>query len=936
MSSPSSKDYLFLLRSRSRRSCRVAASVALFLGVLSVSPFFVQAQPSAPESDPTETPTPTPEPTEPAQPEATPEPEATATPAPEPTGTEEPTSTPNPTPTPGESANGVDVSIRRPWLSNWTGQGVVNLSAQGQVVQGKAFSSAPAVFEVQIKNSDAISHRYYFCGPGYSEDGWGARYEFVGANGEVDYDAGWAIMSEEGWLTPEVAPGQALTLTIRAQNWNEAEPLTKQFNFKTYVATPGGRPATPGDVVAANVSFVANPQYVTDLGIASNEYYWEVFGDNVYNPQPGPFTYWGGQTLETQAPTGSQRVFNIVVQNDGQQTDSFHLTWAQSLANGWNVALFDATEGGTDVAGQLTQGGWQTPEIAPGGTIELRLECTPTATASLITPLTAAIRGTSDHEGEAIDVVSAIVYHDKAALDLKIDDLGEGVINTTGQDQTVHVGANALHKLTYRVQGFSQYADVPVHYHAPAPVPGWDVHYFNEATDEDITEAITGNGWTATTQSEWFSFGSRTTPKIRLEITPTSTVGVAPLHKILLMGEATSEEGVRDAVGIEVRRNSSVDVLIRTNRDEDYVGEGVANITGQNQRVARTQLEGAGRRATFVIRVENDGVATDSFKLTAPASGDGWNVRYFDAVENGTDITTAITSEDGWTASAIEAGKAKELRLEVEPDAINPGQVFRNFLVRADSQLDPSAADAVVAGVGFQKIVGVDYSLDRGIVWSHAPLLTGGGTSAPVGIAAKVDQIVGLRAIPSLPDFPWPLDPEIKPLWDNGGYWNVGETIWVPASEGTHVVDAECGNTVRVALTGTESSLSKYTVDLSVSRFAVRVGGGDPDGKTTLLATIKNKAGQPVSGVQVRFRASMDEDAPAGTLDGSGAGHDIAVTGVDGVASISFASGTREGAVTIESVVVLSGVAAAECPKAEPQMFSIFDVHPDPVPDDDF
>ena len=349
--------------------------------------------------------------------------------------------------------------------------------------------------------------------------------------------------------------------------------------------------------------------------------------------------------------------------------------------------------------------------------------------------------------------------------------------------------------------------------------------------------------------------------------------------------------------------------------------------------MALSQIEGGKSRVAFVVRICNAGNETATYKVTAPASGTGWLVHYFDAVEDGAEISSAVASQAGWTTPPIAEGKAREIRLEVSPDTNHAGQPFRNLVVSVSSAVAPKIADAVVAGVGFQKVAGIEYSFDHGTHWKAAPLLSPLANS--VGVAVKEGIVVGLRAVPALPSFPWPIDPELKPLWHDKGYWNMGQIIWVEAKGSPQLLSVECGNTISTQFL-VKTDISKlYVLDLDVTKTFVRVGGGD-DGRTSLVVKVKDAKGASLPGIRVRFRAHYDDGQAAGTLGGDGANHDLATTGSDGAATITLTSGTREGTVIVEAQLVLDGVADKEQPRVAPQLASFFDVHPEPPVDDDF
>ncbi len=854
-------------------------------------------------------------------------------------------------------ADGVDLSIRRPWLgsASWVGEGVVNATGQDQTIAGTTYGNTyqgiPALFELKLKNTGTVARQFTLLGPGYGSDGWITNYQVFGADGTQDYSAGWQITTDQGWLTPSLSPGATLVVEVNvaAQSWVTPLPTNTTLLFQAFVATGQPLATSPTDAVAANVTYQQTAQYLADLRIVSNTS-GTARGADSYNPLPdAPNAYNQFETVSDVAPTGVTRAYTVQLQNNGLAADSFRLSLVGAVPAGWTVSLFDAATGGNDITSQLTGTGWQSRSVAAGAEMDLRLECTPSVAASLTSALPASVRAISVHDGNSVDVVTASVTRAKATLDLQVaptsakdTGVGAGVLNATGAGQTFAANTNVGQKVTAYVSGLSSIAGAPIILQAPPALAGWDAHYFDDASGNEVTAAITGAGWTTTTFQDGYYAPFRV-PTLRVEITPVAVGTTAPLDSLLISGTAAQENNTSDAVGIAVTRNSVVDLMIASDLSHPYVGQGIANTTGANQRVALSQVEGGTRRMSFNLRVENDGLAPDSFQLTAPGSGDGWIVHYFDALQGGTggnDITAAITGVGGvggWTTPLLQPGDGYEIHMEVDPDPANPGQVFRNFLVSAASVADPTATDAVVAGVAFQKIVGVEYSdcqCDGGH-WMPAPLLLPGDPTTQPGIPVKSGQILGLRGVPALPDFPWPLDPQVKPLWTNGSDTVTGPTYWLQTSGHRQVISAESGNTVSVALIPDQDVPHKYSVDLVVITPYLRIGGG-ADGQTTLTATVTDETGATQSGMTVRFRAYFADGTSAGNLGGSGADHNLAVTDAGGVATISLASDGREGPVMVEAIALLNGAPAPVFlepgePQVGPQLLGFYDAHPAPT-----
>ena len=102
------------------------------------------------------------------------------------------------------------------------------------------------------------------------------------------------------------------------------------------------------------------------------------------------------------------------------------------------------------------------------------------------------------------------------------------------------------------------------------------------------------------------------------------------------------------------------------------------------------QTAGAtGSAFSFVICAQNEGFSADQLRLTArsPVPGDGWQVRYFDAEVDGTDITTAITG-DGWLTPELPQQGAYRLRADVTLTAAEaPGYRVQSLITAVSTTM---------------------------------------------------------------------------------------------------------------------------------------------------------------------------------------------------------------------------------------------------------
>jgi hypothetical protein len=136
------------------------------------------------------------------------------------------------------------------------------------------------------------------------------------------------------------------------------------------------------------------------------------------------------------------------------------------------------------------------------------------------------------------------------------------------------------------------------------------------------------------------------------------------------------------------------DALIRKMGVSTYLGNNVYNATGINQSVtARTKRT---RVATFIIRVQNDGTTTDSFKVKGPGSQTGFIVSYLAGAAGTTNITTAV-GNGAYTLANLAPGQSRIFRLVVKVKAGVRIGALRSWLMVAWSAHDGTRRDAIKA-----------------------------------------------------------------------------------------------------------------------------------------------------------------------------------------------------------------------------------------------
>ncbi len=134
------------------------------------------------------------------------------------------------------------------------------------------------------------------------------------------------------------------------------------------------------------------------------------------------------------------------------------------------------------------------------------------------------------------------------------------------------------------------------------------------------------------------------------------------------------------------------DALIKRSRSATYVGDGIYNTTGQNQRVTGRVL--AGNSATFNIKVQNDGSTDDPMRLAGCSRSSGFVVKYF--TSRGDDITADVVAGTQVTRT-LPAGGQYRFIMRIRAKLIAASEARKACTVIATSVGDATTKDAVRA-----------------------------------------------------------------------------------------------------------------------------------------------------------------------------------------------------------------------------------------------
>jgi CSLREA domain-containing protein len=137
--------------------------------------------------------------------------------------------------------------------------------------------------------------------------------------------------------------------------------------------------------------------------------------------------------------------------------------------------------------------------------------------------------------------------------------------------------------------------------------------------------------------------------------------------------------------GSSVAPLANPDIMVRVAGAASFVGNDIRNSTGENQTVVSDVR--VANPVTIEFRIQSDGIASDSFRVTAPNLPTGWTVRFFDAPTGGSEITSAVRGA-GWNTPSLSPGNTVTIRAEVGVDATVAANAQIEQLVTARSNFN--------------------------------------------------------------------------------------------------------------------------------------------------------------------------------------------------------------------------------------------------------
>lgn len=558
------------------------------------------------------------------------------------------------------------------------------------VAQIKSQSTTPGTkvsYEIKLENEGDRARDYTITGTADST-GWTVRY-YDALSGGNDISQAVNEGTKVFTIPPNASQLMRIEVTPDAVPNSPAGGSTKEVTVTTTGAT-GGKDAVNAVTTVTNVDQV--DLQVRNFGQAA------FAGDNVYEAGT-PVV----QLLAQSVSAGTTATYEMKLQNDGNQTIDMLVT-GTAKSTGFDVKYFDAQSGDNDITADITGSG-KSFNLAAGATADLRAEVTPnevpnSPAANSTKPLTIAVAGGGTFDRaqfttttSATDQADGMIRNSDETqdADYKSDNVYETTPTAQVKSQTVKPGVTAVYELKLQNDG-NQTQTYWVT--GPASVTGWTVQYFDALSGgNDITSSVTGSGKTfPLTVSESNTF--------RVEVTPSSVPASPPAAATQdvivtfyvpdLNGQKTAVDTVKAATTVTTEDQS--DLMIRSKGDATYLTDNLYEGTPVVQ--IKSQTINVGATAVYELKLQNDGNRSHDFTLVGEAGDTNWSVKYFDELNLGNDISSAVTGS-GKTIT-LASGETKELRLEVTAKTA-PNAPLANAIRAITVSLIGSTVDVVKA-----------------------------------------------------------------------------------------------------------------------------------------------------------------------------------------------------------------------------------------------
>ena len=267
---------------------------------------------------------------------------------------------------------------------------------------------------------------------------------------------------------------------------------------------------------------------------------------------------------------------------------------------------------------------------------------------------------------------------------------GTDIINTDGTDQTKTQNGLPNQKIVYvfRVKNAGENND-SFKITGPAGGSGWGIKYYDLSTGADVTTFVTGAGYPSGILVPGLTKG------ISVSVKPDATLSLGATNTLLITAASDTDNTKIDVVKAATNFTGiyKIDMLIKSGPETSYSGASTYSTDGTNQ--TKMQNVCAGQKVTYGFRARNGGNAIDSFRITGPAGGSGWSVKYYDFTTSA-DVTSQVTGA-GWVSSILAPGIMGGVFVNIKPDATVPLGSSITLTVTGTSMSDNTKIDVVKA-----------------------------------------------------------------------------------------------------------------------------------------------------------------------------------------------------------------------------------------------
>lgn len=457
-----------------------------------------------------------------------------------------------------------EIQRQTPTVGGWVGTDIIgNAAGEGEAIDlGAIASSTVTTFLLKVTNlgstSDTFAVKAACDTDGYTATVFDAATGGADVTGQVNGDTGWQFTLARG-----ASKTYRLVFQVNA-GAPEGVPQILLITAASLTAdTPRVAEAVDGVRIIATPMAGALQQPDLKAKTSTTTPY---LGEGIYSATGI------NQKVGMKVLAGKTATYFVRVQNDGTETDTITVTAASVPGPAWNgsVVYRLGTTGTTAVPAEITTTGWSVGPLAPGAFVDFRVQVitdpgmptTDDDNPAYTVTLSAVSQGDASKQ-DVMQLVTktAAAYQPDMLIrkDTDTADAGNNVWNADGANQTVGylqtglIGQPTVFTFKVRVQNDGQLADAFTITAPDVSGGGWNVKYYLDSTDEDITTAVNDvDGYLIPSEEGMTLPRTESGPFIRVVVTADSTVLRGRSLSVLItgtsVGSGTGEDMKLDVV----------------------------------------------------------------------------------------------------------------------------------------------------------------------------------------------------------------------------------------------------------------------------------------------------------------------------------------------------------------------------------------------------